>query len=145
MNSMAYRITSNSTVHSIVCSGQRNIKGLYYWPFVWGDPPVTGGVPSQKASNGDSWSMSFTAMNCSHLLVPDHMLKVSVICYVCSCISFLKMSYSNLARWEGTILVARLMVTGMICPSPLSDCSLPSSLGKVKLPVGQVNFGQIIF
>ena len=48
---MAYQITGNLTVCLRVCSGghQRNIKFLHYWHK--GNPLVTSGFPSQRASN----------------------------------------------------------------------------------------------
>ena len=53
MNAMASQFTGVSIVCSTNCSGankKKNIKAPRHWP-LWGNPPVTGGFPLQRASN----------------------------------------------------------------------------------------------
>ena len=56
MTVMASRITDQSSVCSAVClhRQQRNIKGPRPCLLVRGNPPVTGGIPSQRDSNAEN-------------------------------------------------------------------------------------------
>ena len=50
---MASQITTVSIVCSTVCSGtDKKIKASRHWP-LWGNPPATGGFPSQRASEAE--------------------------------------------------------------------------------------------
>ena len=66
MSSIASRITFASIVCSTVCSGAENIEAPRHWP-VWGNPLVTGGFPSQRASNTENvsiWWRHHDAISC---------------------------------------------------------------------------------
>ena len=61
MSVTASAITDNSSVLSTACSAnhnKKNIHALHYWTFVRGNPTITDGFPSQRASNATSVSMS---------------------------------------------------------------------------------------
>ena len=64
MSIKASHFSGHSNVLFAASNIKENIKARHYWPFCEGNPPVTDGFPSQRASNVESVSMAW----CHHIL-----------------------------------------------------------------------------
>ena len=86
MGAMVSQITGVSVVCSIVCSGADNkTSKLRVTGLCEGNPPVTGGFPSQKASSTEKvsiWSSWKREAKKSHILTSDVLLTQANYDYV---------------------------------------------------------------
>ena len=121
---MASQITSPTIVCSAVHSDERNIKAPRHWP-LWGNSPVTGEFPTQRASNAEYVSIwwrhhehSKHAMQCGTAVILE---SISGIC--------------------SESLATRLFVQQLIQTKKTTRFKIQDSTSTLRIPASEGNHG----